>query len=115
MIFDLFPSISICYRHTLAAVHFNCNLNRDIKKNEDGTEQLHIVYPKFKNGEATVRNIKVPQNFGKMLLILSKTANKYQFDLSNLFIFNYSLLSEYVEDIYQTFLMASKEKKAVRC
>ena len=31
---------------------------------KNGVEQLHIVYPKFKNGEAVVRNVKVQQNFG---------------------------------------------------
>ena len=31
-----------------------------------GREQVSVVYPKFKNGEATVKNIKVEQNFGKV-------------------------------------------------
>ena len=31
-----------------------------------GHEQVSVVYPKFKNGEATVRNRKVEQNFGKV-------------------------------------------------
>lgn len=31
---------------------------------KNGVEQLHVVYPKFKNGEAVVRNVKVQQNFG---------------------------------------------------
>ncbi len=37
---------------------------RDVRKRKDGTEQMNVTYPKFKNGEATVRNIRVPQNFG---------------------------------------------------
>ncbi|KAK3711271.1 hypothetical protein QZH41_020521, partial [Actinostola sp. cb2023] len=66
-------------RHIIASVHFNHNLHRDIRGNEDGTEQVRIVYPKFKNGEATVRNVRVEPNF------------------------------EYVEDIYQTFILAQQE------
>ena len=30
-----------------------------------GSEQFKVVYPKFKNGEATVRNVKIEPNFGK--------------------------------------------------
>ncbi len=52
------------YRHIIAAVHFNNNLHRDDRKNTDGSEQIKIVYPKSKNGEATVRNVKVKPNYG---------------------------------------------------
>ena len=31
---------------------------------KNGSKQVHVVYPKFKNGEAVVRNVKVQQNFG---------------------------------------------------
>ena len=52
------------FRHIIAAVHFNHNLHRETVKNKsDGSEQLVVVYPKFENGEATVRNVKVPANF----------------------------------------------------
>ena len=44
-------------RHIIAAVHFNHN--RKVVTNSDGSEQLVVVYPKFKNGEATVRDVKV--------------------------------------------------------
>ena len=33
---------------------------------KDGVEQYHIVYPKFMNGEAVVRNVPVKQNFGRL-------------------------------------------------
>ena len=56
-------------RHIIAALHFNHNLHRDVKKNPDGTEQVKVVWPKFKNGEATVRDVKVEPNFGKMQTI----------------------------------------------
>ena len=53
------------HRHILAAVHFNFNLQRECRKNDDDAEQIKITYPKFKNGEATVRNVRVSQNFGE--------------------------------------------------
>lgn len=54
------------FRHILAAVHFNYNLHRDVKKrNADGVERVKLSYPKFKNGEATVRDVRITQNFGK--------------------------------------------------
>ena len=43
----------------LAALHFNFNLHREDKVNKDGTVPLKVSYPKFKNGEATVRSRKV--------------------------------------------------------
>ena len=58
------------YRHILAVVHFNFNLQREVKhKQSDGTERVRISFPKFKNGEATVRNIKITPNFGKCKLV----------------------------------------------
>ena len=36
-----------------------------MKKRDDGVEQVKASYPKFKNGEATVRNARIVQNFGK--------------------------------------------------
>ena len=55
----IFPS-----RHALATIHFNYNLARPVKKNGD-KDQVSVIYPKFKNGEAVVRNVRVKQNFGK--------------------------------------------------
>lgn len=52
-------------RHILAIVHFNSNLQREVKKKEDGVERVKVSYPKFKNGEATVHNARIVQNFGK--------------------------------------------------
>jgi hypothetical protein len=37
--------------------------------NSDGSEQLVVVYPKFKNGEATVRDVKVAANFCKYVVL----------------------------------------------
>ena len=51
--------------HILAAVHFNYNLHRvEKKRNADGVERVKLSYPKFKNGEATVQDVRVTQNFG---------------------------------------------------
>lgn len=52
------------FRHIIASTHFNNNLYRDVLKRSDGSEQIAVVYPKFKNGEATVRNVRVEANFG---------------------------------------------------
>jgi hypothetical protein len=47
------------FRHIVAVVHFNANLHRDVKEREkDRAERIKVVYPKFKNGEATVRQNK---------------------------------------------------------
>ena len=52
-------------RHILAALHFNESLQRETKKNDDGTIKVRVTYPKFKNGEATVRDVRVQQKFGE--------------------------------------------------
>ena len=49
----------------LAALHLNFNLHREDKVNKDGTVPLKVSYPKFKNGEATIRSRKIEQNLGK--------------------------------------------------
>ena len=38
-----------------------------MRKTATGQQQLKIVYPKFKNAEATVRNVRVEPNFGKSI------------------------------------------------
>ena len=40
---------------------------RRSKQAKDGSLQLKITYPKFKDGEATVRDVKEKQNFGTRL------------------------------------------------
>ena len=66
--------IFIPLRHILAAVHFNFNLHRECRKKAGDTGQMKVSYPKFKNGEAIVRNVRVSQNFGesvcKFLIII---------------------------------------------
>ena len=38
-----------------------------MKVNEDGTEQVKVTWPKFLNGEAVVKDVRVAQNFCKFL------------------------------------------------
>lgn len=60
-------AILLLVRHILAAVHFNHNLHRETRKHQsDGKDRIKVSYPKFKNGEATVRNQPVAQNFGEI-------------------------------------------------
>ena len=51
-------------RTILAAIHFNYNLKREAKVDKDGNKVFYVKYPKFKEGEATVREAKVPSNYG---------------------------------------------------
>jgi hypothetical protein len=47
-------------------IHFNFNLRQELDtRKADNQEKIKITYPKFKNGEATVRNVRVTPNFGK--------------------------------------------------
>lgn len=40
----------------------------EVKRPEkDGVERVKVSYPKFKNGEATVRDVRVEPNLGKPL------------------------------------------------
>ena len=55
----------------MSALHFNYNLRRDSKKDDKGRAKLKVVYPKFKGGEATVREMKVESNYGKKTLSYS--------------------------------------------
>lgn len=48
----------------MAIRRFSSNLFRDLGQKEDGIELVTVVYPKFKNGEASVRSVRIEQNFG---------------------------------------------------
>lgn len=50
-------------------MHFNHNLVRDVKKKADGSSQVKVIYPKFKNGVASVRDVRVEPNYGNKMLI----------------------------------------------
>ncbi|XP_068747225.1 uncharacterized protein [Montipora capricornis] len=72
-------------RHILAALHFNYNLHREDKVNQDDSVSVKVTYPKFKNGEGTVRNRKIEQNF------------------------------DYVGELFQFFLALSKQQLRETC
>ena len=63
----------------MAAVHFNFNLQREVKHREaDEVDRVKVSYPKFKNGEATVRDVRVEPNFGKPLDLEVLTSNCFE-------------------------------------
>lgn len=53
-------------RNVLAALHFNLNLRRENKVDEHGQTKLRVTYPKYKYGEATVRETRIPPSFGML-------------------------------------------------
>ena len=64
-------------RHILDAVHFNFNLQREVKHREsDGIERVKVSYPKFKNVEAAVRDVRITPNFGKPSGLLMQMSNR---------------------------------------
>ncbi|KAK2567632.1 hypothetical protein P5673_008484 [Acropora cervicornis] len=46
-----------------AALHFNYNLRRETKQDAQGQPRLSVTYPKYKEGEATVRKARVPASY----------------------------------------------------
>ena len=54
----------IYFRTILSAIHFNYNLRRENKVDDQGNIKVKVTYLKFKDGEATVREITVEQNYG---------------------------------------------------
>lgn len=66
-------------RTVLAAIHFNYNLKRETKVDEHGKSRLKVTYPKFKQGEATVREVRVDPNYeyvSEMYNILTTTSRE---------------------------------------
>ena len=46
-----------CYRSILAALHFNHNLRRENKLDQNGQHRLRVTYMKYEEGEETVRHL----------------------------------------------------------
>ena len=79
MFFNIKKIINFCFtyvskcafgRHVLAAVHFNSNLQQDPQvNNKTNQTRITVSYPKFKNGEAVVRDVKINPNFGKCKIL----------------------------------------------
>ena len=47
---------------------FNYNLKREAKVDDNGQPKRRVYYPKYKYGEASVKECKVTQNFGKAII-----------------------------------------------
>lgn len=73
-----------------------------MKKGKDGRDRVKIVYPKFKNGEAIVRNVHIPPCFGECFKV------EYKFcylSFSHHLVFNnfyhcFALTFEYINNCY---------------
>lgn len=58
------------HRTILAALRFNYNVKRYTKVDEVGNPVFRVIYPKFKDGEATVREAEVSANYGNSKKVL---------------------------------------------
>jgi len=67
------------FRTILAAIHFNYNICRKSKVDMHGNVKLKVTYPKFKEGEATVKEVKVVPNYGKVFLYKCSKRKALQF------------------------------------
>jgi hypothetical protein len=75
--------LSLLFRHILATLHFNENVNRSTKTTRDGKNYVSVTYPKFKFGQEVVRNIPVPPTYGmldvKISILLTHKAPNFVF------------------------------------
>ena len=114
-------STDSCSRHILTICHFNINLRRDERKTELGKTQIKVVYPKFKHGETTVKSVRVAPKFGMIVRVLqSITITSYFKSCSIFLVYNqhlemYISLLNYVEEIYQQMIHASKQELENAC
>lgn len=46
-------------------MHYNENGMREQATTKDGKKRYNIVFPKFKHGKHTTREVKVPVSYGK--------------------------------------------------
>jgi len=53
------------FRLQLAALHFNENYDRPQEVRKDGTERIHLTFPKAKKGEYTPKPVPVPKTYSK--------------------------------------------------
>lgn len=64
---------NLFYRHILASLHFNENINRESQTAKDGNVYVHVTYPKFKLGDEVVREVSVPPTYGEFSFFLCIT------------------------------------------
>ena len=85
------------------------------RREKDGVERVKVSYPKFKNGEATVRDVRVEPNFGKHLdlqiwtwkFLFWKIWKSIIFTEFSVFILGYD------EEIFQTY--ECKQRRIEEC
>ena len=77
------------FRTILSALHFNYNAKRESKVNDHGQTKLTIDYPKFKGGDATVREMKADQNYGNSNSVAKHHLKLYKKTIFYLFIIFY--------------------------
>ena len=70
-------------RQILASLHFNENVHREVKKNKNGEVRTRVWWPKFKAGEAVVKEVKVEPTysvifFHKRLFMIINILTSYQ-------------------------------------
>ena len=82
------------------------------RREKDGVERVKVSYPKFKNGEATVRDVRVEPNFGKHLDLQMWTWKFLFWKIWKSIIFTeFSVfILGYVEEIFQTYMNASRDE-----
>ena len=73
----------------MSALHFNYNAKRESKVNDHGQTKLTIDYPKFKGGDATVREMKADQNYGNSNSVAKHHLKLYKKTIFYLFIIFY--------------------------
>ncbi|XP_068685177.1 uncharacterized protein [Montipora foliosa] len=101
-------------RHILAIVHFNSNLQRELKKKKDGVERVKVS--KFNYREGTVRNARIVQNFdqgspaAKSYFVvlpverqLSKFLSREGFYEDLLYRFTSPMAADCISDVYDGF------------
>lgn len=54
------------FRHVLASLHFNENVQRQTQQSDDGEDCYKVTFPKFKLGEEVVREVAVPPTYGEL-------------------------------------------------
>lgn len=57
--------LKLFFRHVIAILHFNENLQREKQTGKDGKLYYNVIYPKFKHGEETVKEVAKPPTYCK--------------------------------------------------
>ncbi|XP_074627915.1 uncharacterized protein LOC141885899 [Acropora palmata] len=102
-----FSYLGLLSRTILTALHFNWNLNRESLKDGQGNAKLHVTYPKFQEGEGTVREACVKQNYDYIAKIYETLVKTPKEELQRL---EDELKAEVPEPLHN--MLKDKESKA---